>query len=162
MANRIFKESQSYAGTWVMYFIILVEAPTLILLIVLYFTSEDKQEMAIALGVVSCTMALLLIVLFNIKLETRIDDKEISIRYLPFIQKWKKYPKAQIKSWEVLSYQPVMDYGGWGIKGNRTTRAYSVLGSEGLLLDVGEKKKIMIGTTKAKELKEFMETWMED
>lgn len=162
MANRIFKESQSYAGTWVMYFIILVEAPTLILLIVLYFTSEDKQEMATALGVVSSTMALLLILLFNIKLETRIDDKEITIRYLPFIRKWKKYTKTQIKSWEVSSYQAVMDYGGWGIKGNRTTRAYSVLGSEGLLLDVGEKKKIRIGTMKAKELQAFMKSWMED
>lgn len=145
-----------------MYFIILVEAPTLILLIVLYFTSEDKQEMATALGVVSSTMALLLILLFNIKLETRIDDKEITIRYLPFIRKWKKYTKTQIKSWEVSSYQPVMDYGGWGIKGNRTTRAYSVLGNEGLLLDVGQKKKIRIGTMKAKELADFMENWMED
>ncbi|SFT99803.1 hypothetical protein SAMN04489724_3283 [Algoriphagus locisalis] len=162
MANRIFKESQSYAGTWVMYFILLVEAPTLILLIVLYFTSEDKQEMAIALGVVSCTMALALILLFNIKLETRIDDQGISIRYLPFIRKWKNYPKTQIKSWEVSYYQPVLDYGGWGIKGNKTTRSYSVLGSEGLLLDVGEKKKIRIGTMKAKELQAFMESWMED
>lgn len=145
-----------------MYFILLVEAPTLILLVVLYFTSEDKQEMAIALGVVSGTLVLALTLLFNIKLETRIDDQGISFRYLPFIRKWRKYTKDQLKSWEVSGYQPLMDYGGWGIKGNKTTKAYSVLGSDGLLLDVGEKKKIRIGTMKAKELQAFMENWMEE
>ncbi|UZD24685.1 hypothetical protein PBT90_14995 [Algoriphagus halophytocola] len=162
MANRVFKESQSYAGTWVMYFILLVEAPTLILLVVLYFTSEEKQEMAIALGVVLGAMALTLSLIFNIKLETRIDNQGISFRYMPFIRKWRKYSRAQVKRWEVSEYQPIMDYGGWGLKGNKTTKAYTVLGTEGLLLDVGEKKKIRIGTMKAKEMQAFMENWMEE
>ncbi|TXE03633.1 hypothetical protein [Algoriphagus aquimarinus] len=162
MANRIFKESQTYIGTWVMYFIILAEVPILILLIVLYATSEDKQEMAIALGVVLGTMALILSLILNLKLETRIDDDNISFRYLPFIRTWRQYPKAIIASAEVIKYSPISDYGGWGIKGNKTTKAYSVLGDEGILLDVGEKKKILIGTMKSKELTGFIENWMEE
>ena len=61
-----------------MYFIILTEVPIVILLIVLYATSDDKHEMAIALGVVLGTMALILGLILNLKLETRIDDNRIS------------------------------------------------------------------------------------
>ncbi|RAI91899.1 hypothetical protein [Algoriphagus yeomjeoni] len=162
MANRIFKESQTYFGTWVMYFILLTEVPILILLAVLYATSDDKQEMAIALGVVLGTMALVFALIFNLKLETRIDEKSIAFRYTPFIRKWRHFPKKEIKSCEVITYSPITDYGGWGFKGNKTTKAYSVLGNEGLLMDVGEKKKIMIGTMKSKELTDFMKNWMEE
>ena len=139
MANRAYSESQSYAGTWVMYFISCPEAPTLVLLIVLYFTGEDKQAMGIALGLVAGTMAIVLILLFKIKLETRIDSYGISFRYSPFVRNRKKLTKSQIKSREVRQYQPLLDYGGWGIKGNKTTWAYSILEPEGFLLDAGEK-----------------------
>tara|TARA_R110002072_G_scaffold21664_3_gene76619 strand:+ start:52374 stop:52811 length:438 start_codon:yes stop_codon:yes gene_type:complete len=145
-----------------MYFIILTEVPIVILLIVLYATSDDKHEMAIALGVVLGTMALILGLILNLKLETRIDDNRISFRYLPFILKWRQYPKAMINSVEVIKYSPISDYGGWGIKGNKTTKAYSVLGDEGIIMDVGEKKKILIGTMKSKELTDFMKNWMEE
>ena len=162
MSNRIFKESQSYLGTWVMYVIVLTEVPLLILLTVLYATSNEKQEMAIALGVIVAAMIFVFIFLSNLKLETRIDKRAISFRYTPFTLKWRQFPKESIKSYKVINYSPLLDYGGWGFKGNSTTKAYSVLGSEGLLIDVGERKKIMIGTMKAKELQAFMESWMED
>ena len=162
MANRIFKESQSYLGTWIMYVIILTEVPVIILMIVLYATTDDKQEMAIALGVVIGSLILVFILIFNLKLETRIDDKSISFRYTPFIRKWRSFQKETIKSYKVINYSPITDYGGWGFKGNKTTKAYSVLGDHGLLVDVGEKKKILIGTMKAKELTAFMENWMEE
>lgn len=160
MANRIYKESQSYLGTWVMYVILLTEVPVLILLTVLYVTSDDKHEMAIALGVVLGTLVLVFALIFNLRLETRIDDKSVSFRYTPFILKWRQFPRERINSYQVIKYSPITDFGGWGFKGNKTTKAYSVLGDEGLLLDVGEKKKIMIGTMKAKELTAFMENWM--
>tara|TARA_R110002020_G_scaffold287003_2_gene502492 strand:- start:4859 stop:5347 length:489 start_codon:yes stop_codon:yes gene_type:complete len=162
MANRIFKESQSYLGTWIMYVIILTEVPVIILMIVLYATTDDKQEMAIALGVVIGSLILVFILIFNLKLETRIDDKSISFRYTPFIGKWRSFQKETIKSYKVINYSPITDYGGWGFKGNKTTKAYSVLGDHGLLVDVGEKKKILIGTMKAKELTAFMENWKEE
>jgi hypothetical protein len=162
MANRIFKESQSYLGTWTMYVMIMTEVPVIILMIVLYATTDDKQEMAIALGVVIGSLILVFILIFNLKLETRIDDKSISFRYTPFIRQWRSFQKETIKSYKVINYSPISDYGGWGFKGNKTTKAYSVLGDQGLLIDVGEKKKILIGTMKAKELTAFMENWKEE
>ncbi|MBN7817903.1 hypothetical protein [Algoriphagus pacificus] len=162
MSTRVFNESQSYRGTWIMYLIILTELPVLILLLVLFSMNDDKQEMGIALAVVLGAVGLSLTLILNVRLETRIDDYGVSYRYFPFIRNWRKIEKAQISSIRVINYSPITDYGGWGLKGNKTAKAYSILGDEGILIDIGKKKKIMIGTSKAKELRVYLENWKED
>jgi hypothetical protein len=161
MANQVYKETQSYRGTWIIYLIILIELPTIILLLTFYLLAEDKAEMGVALTIVAGTMALIFLFIFNLRLETRIDQNGISFKYFPFIRSWRKYPKESIKTITVINYSPITDFGGWGLKGNKTTKAYSITGNQGLLFDVGENKKIMIGTMKAKELEEYLSTWKE-
>ncbi|MBN3522187.1 hypothetical protein JYB62_19445 [Algoriphagus lutimaris] len=161
MSYQIFKETQSYRGSWVMYLILLTEVPTLILMLVLFFTSEDRQEAGIALAVVFIVIALSFALLLNISLETRIDHTGIHYRYFPFIQQWRSIPKNQISSVKVITFNPLFDYGGWGIKGNKSTKLYNILGDEGLLIDAGESKKILLGTSKRKELEVFLENWRE-
>ncbi len=162
MANRVFNESQSYRGTSLIYLILLLELPTLVLLTVLYFTSEEKQEMGIALVFVMAIMSLVMALILNIKLETRIDDQGIHFRYLPFIQKWRLLSKPSIISAEVITFNPLFDYGGWGMKGNKTTKLYNITGDEGILIDSGESKRTLLGTIKTKELRSFLEDWIEE
>jgi len=162
MVNQVYKETQTYRGTWVMYFILMIELPTLILLLVFFIQAEDKTEMGIALSVVGGTLSLILLFIFNLKLETRIDQNGVSFSYFPFVRTWRKYPREKIQSISVISYSPITDYGGWGLKGNKSTKAYSILGNQGILIDTGEKKKILIGTSKVKELKEYLENWKEE
>ncbi len=163
MHGRIFKEEQTYRGTWVMYLILMLEIPTLILVSVGVLTgeSDDKTEGMIALIVVFSIMTLVMGLIFNIRLETRIDEKGIHYKYFPFV-KWRLIEKHKIREARVVSFSPLTDHGGWGIKGNKTTKAYTVIGDTGLSIDLGEKKKILIGTQKPKELSEFIENWMED
>lgn len=145
-----------------MYLILMLEIPTLVLVSVLVLTAEtDKQEAIFGLGAVILIMMIAMAFIFNLKLETRIDEKGIHYRYFPFI-KWRIIPKNQIHSAAVISFNPLSDHGGWGIKGNSTTKAYTVIGERGLLLDINEKKKIVIGTQKSHELSEFIENWLED
>ena len=68
VSNQIYKETQTYRGTWVMYFILLIELPTLVLLLVFFIQAEDKTEMGIALSVVGGTLTLILLFIFNLKL----------------------------------------------------------------------------------------------
>ena len=163
MYGRIFKEEQTYRGTWVMYLILMLELPTLILVSVVMFTSDtaDKQEGMIVLTAVFSVMALVMGLIFNIKLETRVDEKGIHYKYFPFV-KWRLIENHEIREAGVISFSPLTDHGGWGIKGNKTRKAYTVIGDSGLSIDLGEKKKILIGTQKPKELSEFIENWMED
>lgn len=161
MHGRIFKEEQTYKGTWVMYLILMFEIPTLILVTVLVLNGEpDQKEAFWSLIFVFLIMAMVLALIINLRLTTRIDESGVHFRYFPFT-KWRIIPKAQIRSAEVISFSPLTDHGGWGIKGNRTTKAFTVIGDKGLKLDINEKKKIVIGTQKSRELSEFIENWME-
>jgi len=161
MTNSVFIEEQTYRGTWVIYLLLLIELPTLVLILVLLFNSEDKSEIGFTLAFVISTLGLVFLLIVNLKMETRIDTYGVSFRYFPFIRSWRKFPKGTIQSISVINYSPITDYGGWGFKGNKTTKAYSILGEQGLLLNIGEKKKIMIGTLKAKELEAYLINWKE-
>jgi hypothetical protein len=161
MANRVFNERQSYRGTWVIYLILLVELPTFILMLVLFFSSEEKKEIGIALVFVISILSLVLTLILNIKLETRIDYSGIHFRYLPFIRKWRLIPKNSIISTGVISFNPLLDFGGWGMKTNKTTKLFNITGDQGLLIESNGSKKILLGTLKAEKLKSFLENWME-
>ena len=141
MGNRVFNESQSYRGTWVIYLILLVELPTFILMLVLFFSSEEKKEIGIALIFVISILSLVLTLILNIKLETRIDYSGIHFRYHPFIRKWRLIPKNSIISTGVISFNPLLDFGGWGMKTNKTTKLFNVTGDQGLLIESNESKK---------------------
>ncbi len=161
MGNRVFNESQSYRGTWVIYLILLVELPTLILMLILFFSSEEKKEIGFALIFVVSILGLVLSLIFNIKLETRIDGTGIHFRYFPFIRNWRLIPKNSIISTKVSSFNPLLDFGGWGMKANKTTKLFNITGDQGLLIDSGKSKKVLLGTLKSKELKIFLEDWRE-
>lgn len=145
-----------------MYLILMLEIPTLVLVTTLVLNSDtDQKEGFSGLVFILIVMIMVIAFIFNLKLTTRIDSSGIHYRYFPLI-KWRKIPKEQIRSTEVISFSPISDHGGWGIKGNSTTKAYTVIGDKGLLVDLNEKKKIVIGTQKSHELSEFIENWMED
>lgn len=144
-----------------MYLILVIELPMMIVVATIVLTSESQEAIWI-IPVIFLTMGTIFLFLMSLKLETRIDPYTIKYRYFPFISKWRTITKDEVKSIEVISYSPITDYGGWGIKGNRSTKAYSILGDQGLLIDVGQKKKIMIGTQKASELNSFLDHWREE
>ncbi len=86
MANQACKEVQSHRGTWILYLIILIELPTIILLLTFYLKAADKAEMGLALTVIASKMALISLFIFNLKLATRIDQNGISFKNFPFIE----------------------------------------------------------------------------
>lgn len=162
MANQIFKEQQTYRGTWVMYLILMLELPAIILVsVVVLNDSGNLSEKIIAITVMASVMILAFSLIMSLQLKTRIDEKGVHFRYFPFT-KWRTYPKDQIRSIEVVKFNPLMDHGGWGIKGNRSTKAYTVIGDQGIELDLGESKKVLIGTQKEKEMAYFLENWREE
>jgi hypothetical protein len=163
MAHQIFQESQSYRGTWIMYLMLMIELPIIVLvLVIMQSNNSDPKNTAISLAFLVGVFGLVFILLMAIRLESRIDERGIHYRFTPFINTWKTISKTQIRDLKVINYSPLTDYGGWGIKGNKSTKAYSIIGDMGLLIDTGEKKKIMIGTQKDSELKAFLKYLQEE
>lgn len=88
-------------------------------------------------------------------LETRIDSDGIHVRYSPFHRKWRHYPWDSVTGCEVKRFNPMMDYGGWGIKGN----SYTVAGRMGMLVRFKDRYSQLVGTQKPEELKQVLEQY---
>ena len=108
-------------------------------------------------GLILATVIILaLLTLFWFQgLHTRVDDEGVHIRYRPFHRKWKTYRWKDIGSAEVKRFNPMMDYGGWGIKNG----SYTVQGRMGVLLKFHNRLTVMIGTQKPDALKEAIGTF---
>lgn len=108
---------------------------------------------AIAVSLVAALSVLLLTIT---RLETTITPQTISFRFRPFMRKWKTIAWEEVKKAEVVSFNPIGDYGGWGISSSRKGKAYTTKGNMGLLLSLNQGKPLLIGTQKPNEIKQFI------
>jgi hypothetical protein len=92
------------------------------------------------------------VALMRLKLEVRLDRHALIARYWPLAVR--KIPLPKIKSWEARTYRPIRDYGGWGVRYSLTQRhwVYNVKGNRGVLLELADGKKFMLGSQRAEEL----------
>ena len=115
--------------------------------------SEQGTPMLIA-AVVTLFVSVLL---YFTKLETRVDELGITIRYFPFQRVYYYVKWEEIKAAQVRTYKPIMEYGGWGLRYSfKNGKAYNIAGNQGLQLELKSGKKFLIGTQKSEELKSFL------
>ena len=88
------------------------------------------------------------------KLITEVRSDGLYIRLVPFHLSFRRIPLDDLESFAALTYRPIREYGGWGIKGGRGGRAYNVSGDRGVRLNYGTGRHIMIGSQRAEELAE--------
>lgn len=92
-----------------------------------------------------------------LKLETMIDKTGIYVRFLPFQQKYKTFKWKSVESYNVRTYNPIVEFGGWGYRiAGRRKRAYNMYGKMGLSLLFRDGSKVLIGTQKPEELDEYL------
>jgi hypothetical protein len=81
-------------------------------------------------------------------LESSIDETGIYYRFRPFQRKPKQIQPENVARFEVKKYNPILDYGGWGIRLGSTKKgnAYNVSGNMGVLFEFKNGRKFMLGT----------------
>jgi hypothetical protein len=88
--------------------------------------------------------------LFSLKLITEVTDKGLRYRFPPLILKFRNLSAAEIAEYSIRKYNPVGEYGGWGLRQRRIIGnkgiAYNVSGTTGLQLILKNGKKILFGT----------------
>jgi len=94
------------------------------------------------------------LLLYFIRLKTRIDKQGIYIRFIPFI--WNKtIPWDEVEKAYGRTYT-LMDFGGWGYRFSSQGVAYNAKGKHGLQLILKNGKRIMIGTQKPQEIENIL------
>jgi uncharacterized membrane protein YhdT len=100
---------------------------------------------------------LFILFLMRTELRTTINEKGISFSYRPFFKKEKVIQWSEIKNCYIRIYNPVKEYGGWGIRPalkRKQGKAYNVSGNKGIQVELVGGELILIGTGKPGEAKE--------
>ena len=88
----------------------------------------------------------------RINLLVEVQEEGIYIRFMPFVRR--NIPFSDIAAFEARSYDPIKEYGGWGVRigWGKGKRAYNTSGNQGVELFMKDGKKIMIGSQRPVEL----------
>jgi len=86
------------------------------------------------------------------RLITEVRSDGIYIRYIPFHRTYRKIEFRDLQYCELRTYHPILDYGGWGIRGDGHDRAYTVSGNRGVQVECRISGRILIGSRRPEEL----------
>ncbi len=123
----------------------------------IYFLISENERLSTDQWVGFVILALVILLFVLVKLETKVQEDGIYVRFFPFIPKFKFYPWETISVSVVRKYSPLMEYGGWGVRWGRNGTAYNVKGNKGLQLKFKNGKALLIGTQKAEELQRVLD-----
>lgn len=162
---KVFKETQRFTQLWL--------AILLGGIFVFSFYNIFKKYNSIREGnsneeitglIIPAVILLLVAILFIVmKLNTRIDETGIYYQFFPFHFKMKKIEWNQLNKIYVRKYSPLMDFGGWGIRGlsRKTSKgmAFNVKGNMGIQLIFKDGGKLLLGTQLPEKAEETLRNY---
>jgi hypothetical protein len=156
MAVRIFNERQRFNQAWLWILIIAVTCASIGVSGITYLeatTEDQKFESAIGLLIIVVVMTLIIVFIVNLELETKIDDRGIQYRFKPFVWNWQLLKPEDLTSATVVTYNPILDYGGWGYRIGvlGKGKALNIRGNKGIRIVKKNGKKLLIGTQRPDE-----------
>lgn len=160
---KVFKEQQRFTQLW----LIVLMAVSLVVPVAVLSQEYAKENSSLSTS--SFVTAIIMIlasgaIIFLFKLTTRIDEKGIHYKFFPFHFKMKLISWKEITNAYVRTYDPISEYGGWGLKGgalwnSKKGRAINVSGDLGIQLELTNGKKLLIGTQKRTEAERVLATY---
>jgi len=173
MERSYFKEEQKFDQVWFRLLIILSWVPLVVIFgmgiyqqIVLKKPWGDNPTSDTALILITLFVFLVMAattwLTFSLKLITEVTNEGLKYSFPPLINKVKTIPKSMIAEYLVRKYNPIGEFGGWGIKVGNFGRgkAYNVKGNMGLQLRLQSNKKVLFGTQRPESLKAAMDKMM--
>jgi hypothetical protein len=150
----LFEEKQQFRQWWLWLLLLGLNA----YIFYKIFLKNDSGNDSKTAGIISIIVTFSLLLLFYVmKLKTKIYRDSIEVKFFPF-GIHKTYSFQEIEKMEVIKYNPIMDYGGWGIR----IGAYNISGNKGLKINYKNKNSfkdsILIGTQKPEELSKIIKS----
>ena len=111
---------------------------------------EETQGFASWAYVLILVLFLILFSVLTLRQTTIVVSDAVTVRY-GFLYRV-RIPFSEIAHAEAVSYRPVRDYGGWGIRGLGRRRALNTRGNQGVLITRADGSTILVGSQKPREL----------
>ena len=158
---KVFNEEQQFRQLWLMVllgFSLLVPVGLIINEYIKDNTSMTTNEfLGSLIGIIASVL-----LIFIFKLSTRIDEKGIHYQFFPFHFSMKTLLWSEITKAEVRTYDPIGEYGGWGLRysfNKKKGNAVNVSGDIGIQLTLKNGKKLLIGTQKKEAVSRVLKTY---
>ena len=159
----IYREEQHFRQPWV-WLVLGATALFVVLMLGADFLRQfllSQQEGAapfsgqslLGVGAIALALVFGLFALFwTTRLETEVRGDLLRVRFAPLQPKGVEFSVKSLKSFEAVTYDPIREYGGWGIRFGRNGRAYNVSGNRGVQLVLEDGKRFLVGSGRAEEL----------
>ncbi len=157
----IVNETQDFRGSIIMIVMLMIELPTMILLLVLWQTGKLGEEGIWAVIIVFSVFALTFLFIMSMKFELRIDSHGISYKYPPFRSKWMNIDFRDILDLKIVRDAGLLTYGGMGIKLSRNHRAF-IFSTDELIEITLVKTKLVFSTNRAVDILKIYQQWQQE
>lgn len=157
----IFTEIQRFRKWW---HYLIVGAPLLFMAVIGLVTSvsvtpAEAPQPLLTLILSFLFMALVFVWFMFLKLETVIGEQGIDVTFhgIPFCKRHIAW--SEIKSISVITYSPLSDYGGLGVRYGMAGNGwcYNVSGTKGIKIFYKDDKSFLIGTQQSEEAGKIIE-----
>jgi hypothetical protein len=149
----LYEEVQTFGQRWLHQFLKLSTAVLLGCNALLLLTgTAEKEGLTTTLLTGTFIIIVVSLLLYSTKLITQIRADGIYVRYPPL------QPAFTVCTWDTIAqvyirkYNPLLEYGGWGIRYSPQGKAYNVSGNTGLQILFKDGTKLLIGTADAESL----------
>ncbi|MDD4869909.1 MAG: DUF6141 family protein [Kiritimatiellae bacterium] len=92
------------------------------------------------------------LMMYTSRMVTEVGQDGLTVKFTPFHRSVQKIPLENLASHEVVKIQALREYGGWGIRYGKNSKAYLVSGEEGVRLTYAAGNNLFIGSQKPAEL----------
>ncbi|WP_375559991.1 DUF6141 family protein [Bernardetia sp. OM2101] len=147
----LFKEQQFGWKNW----ILSVVVPITLIPVSVYLGFEIIGKSSLEQIILFCILifnSVLCLFLIFIKLEIKVTKDEIYYRVFPFHFSTQTLSKSEVLEVESVIYNPIGEWGGWGIRKNSKGKAYNMYGNKGVEVTLKNGKIILFGSQKPDEL----------
>jgi hypothetical protein len=160
---KVFKEQQRFTQTWIIVILAISVIVPIAIIVKEYLaenTTMSSNEFILTLGGILVSVSFI----FFFQLKTRIDEFGIHYQFFPFHLSMKTIRWQEINTATVRTYDPIGEYGGWGLKGGlfwdkSKGKCMNISGDIGIQLILENGKKLLIGTQKKEEANQVLKTY---
>jgi len=105
---------------------------------------------------------LILLLVYLMQLRVSVNREGIYYQFSPFHLKVYHIKTGDIEKIQAVTYSPIKDYGGWGIRRVYKGKAYNIKGNKGVRVELKNGNHILFGSQKhlsfAESLGKFIES----
>ena len=114
------------------------------------FVTGFTEYWPLTIGVVIIFVVGLTYLFYTMKLITEVRDDDLCVQFFPLSRQVISFDS--VTSCEVRTYNPIKEYGGWGIRYGKRGKAYNVSRNRGVQIEFHAGKPLLIGSKKPEEL----------